>query len=67
MLKAMKKSLVYIMPRRHVQSSCSKWYHSHPLTVSTGPTLIPVRRQERLQRLHGDLKEEVEANLPVMI
>lgn len=47
LLKAMKKSLVYIMPRRHVQSSCSKWYHSHPLTVSTGPTLIPVRRQER--------------------
>lgn len=47
LLKAMKKSMVYIMPRRHVQSSCSKWYHSHPLTFSTGPTLIPVRRQER--------------------
>lgn len=47
LLKAMKKSMVHIMPRRHVQSSCSKWYHSHPLTFSTGPTLIPVRRQER--------------------
>ena len=54
--KAMKKSMVFIMPRPHLQSSSSKWYHSHPLTFRTDPTFIPVRRQSSFPE-RGDLKE----------